>query len=94
MTPRRATRWAAVALAFSAIVALSVFPPWTTVVAGNGFPQVGYKWFLSPPPPLGDFAYQIDIRRLATRYGVVAVSLVFGVGCIELFRWTMRRLER
>jgi hypothetical protein len=94
MTQRKAIRWAAAVLAFSVIVALSVFPPWTTVIAGNGFPQVGYRWFLSPPPPLGDLPYRIDISRLATRYAVAMASLVFAVGGIELFRWIKGPLEQ
>lgn len=94
MTQRKTIRWAAVALAFSVIVALSVFPPWTTVIAGNGFPQASYRWFLFPPPPLGDFPYRIDISRLATRYAVVMASLVFAVGGIELFRWIKGRVEQ
>ena len=94
MTQRKAIRWAAVALAVSVIVALSVFPPWHTLIAGNGWPEVGYRWFLSPPPPLGDFPYRVDLSRLATRYAVVVASLVFGVGCMELFRWVKRRLEQ
>jgi hypothetical protein len=79
-----------VALAVSVIVALSIFPPWHTVIAGNGWPEVGYRWFLSPPPPLGEFPYRVDLSRLATRYAVVVASLVFGVGCVELFRWIIR----
>lgn len=76
---------AALASAFSVIVALSVFPPWTTVIAGNGFPQVCYRWFLSPPPPLGDFPYRIDISRLATRHAIAMASLVFAVGVHKSF---------
>ena len=92
MTQRKAIRWAAVALAVSVIVALSVFPPWHTIIAGNGWPKVGYRWFLSPPPPLDDFPYRVDLSRLVTRYAEVVAFSVFVVGCMECFRWMKRRL--
>ncbi len=94
MTQRKAIRWAAVALGVGIIVALSVFPPWHTVVAGNGWPKVDYRWFLSPPPPLADFPYRVDLSRLTTRCAVVVASLLLAVGCMELFRWIKRRREQ
>jgi hypothetical protein len=86
MTTRRAlclVLWPA----FTVLAAATVFPPWTTVVGGNGYPKVDYRWIFSPPPPLGDFDYRVDIIRLQERFGVVlAVTTIAAASAYVLSR--------
>ena len=81
MTSRRALCFVLLP-AFTVLAAAAAFPPWTTVVGGNGYPKVDYRWLLSPPPPLGNFDYRVDIIRLQERFGVVLAVTAIAVVCV------------
>jgi hypothetical protein len=52
-----------------------LFPPWHTVMSGNGYPCIDFQWIGSPPSPIGEFGYRVDVERLVTRIAVVILLL-------------------
>ena len=88
MTAKRLTA-SLIVFAIIALVGLGLFPPWATVMSGNGYPRIGFRWIGSPPPPVGDFAYQVDIGRLQWRLAIAALFFVaasVGIACMRKLR--------
>ena len=58
------------------VLALILFPPWQTVISGASYPPIGVHWIGTPPAPIGEFEYRVDVERLVKRSGMVVFSLV------------------
>ncbi len=89
-------RFANVLLAIATVVVLTgltLFPPWATPVAGNGYPNVNYRWLFSPPENIGRLEYRVDVMRLQTRwFWVVSASATLLVA-MHLWRKRGRELK-
>jgi hypothetical protein len=79
-------------LTCGALAAVTVFPPWATVMGGNGYPRVTYAWLRSPPPPIGGFGYYVDIVRLEERYGIVLLLFAFAASLVWAFARTKSKV--
>ena len=77
-------------IAFLMLVALALFPPWATLMGGNGYPRIAFRWVFSTPPPVGGFVYQIDMSRLQKRLAIV----VFVFATIAVVNACVRRFRR
>jgi hypothetical protein len=69
-----------IGLSIAALVAL--FPPWASVISGNGYPSVPYRWRFSAAPVVNQHVYHVDAQRLYTRMIVVlgATGVLFLAG--------------
>jgi len=76
------------ALALILVVGMLVlFPPWYTIISGNGYPRIDFHWIGSRPLPIGEFDYRVDLERLVTRIAVVIPSLaVAAYGVMKILR--------
>ena len=73
-------------LTLSIVTGITLFPPWATVMGGNGYPRISFRWILSPPQPLGEFAYRVDVIRLQTRYAIVLLAFIATLILIRCIR--------
>jgi len=65
------------------MLALAVmFPPWATMIQGNGYPRIDFRWIGSPPPPIDQWGYRIDIGRLLIRIVIVLTFTVVTGICL------------
>ena len=64
---------AVVSVALVTLTAICLFPPWATLMSGNGYPRVASSWIGRPPAPLEGFVYQVDLVRLEERFAIVAL---------------------
>jgi hypothetical protein len=53
---------------------LGLFPPWASLILGNGYPPVPYHWVLSAAPVVNGHVCHVDESRLTTRIGIVIGS--------------------
>ena len=68
------------------ILGLVLFPPWCTVISGNAYPKVTFRWFRATPQPVGGSVYQIDVVRLQDRLAIVALAFTIIVVGNKLHR--------
>ena len=65
---------------------LVLFPPWHTIISGNSYPRIAVHWIGSPPSPIGEFDYRVDVERLVKRIAMAVLSLLVVAYSITKFR--------
>lgn len=70
-------------IALLTLLALGLFPPWATLMSGNGYPRIAFRWIGSPPQPVGGSIYQVDIVRLQRRITLLSLPpVVLAIGIV------------